>query len=226
MVVDVSDTTMAVSGTNKKMTRTELITGLGIPTALDNLSDVTITTPSNGQVLKFNGSAWINDTDATGGGGGALDDLTDVTITAAATGDLLRYNGSAWVDYADSNYAAASHTQASTTITDFAEAVDDRVSSLLVAGTDIDLTYDDPNGTLTIAVESVLDANGRVAVEKAGTLVGTRRTLNFIEGSNVTLTIADDSGNEEVDITIAASGGGGSFDPQAGNFVVAVHVFG
>jgi hypothetical protein len=36
-------------------------------------------------VLKWNGSAWINDTDATGGGGGALDDLTDVTITAAAT---------------------------------------------------------------------------------------------------------------------------------------------
>lgn len=56
-----------------------------------------------------------------------------------------------------------------------------------------------------------LDQNGnaRVAVSKAGTLVGTRRKINFIEGSNVTLTIADDSGNEEVDVTIAASGGGG-----------------
>ena len=30
--------------------------------------------------------------------------------------------------------------------------------------------------------------------------------LNFIEGSNVTLTVADDTGNGEVDITIAAAG--------------------
>jgi hypothetical protein len=37
--------------------------------ALDDLSDVVITTPSSGQVLKFNGSEWVNDTDATGTGG-------------------------------------------------------------------------------------------------------------------------------------------------------------
>ena len=35
-----------------------------------------------------------------------------------------------------------------------------------------------------------------------------RSVLNFIEGSNVTLTIADDAGGNEVDITIATSGGG------------------
>lgn len=74
---------------------------------LDGLSDVIITAPSTGQVVKYNGTNWINDTDATGGGGGALDDLTDVTITAAATGDLLRYNGSAWVDSPDSAYQPA-----------------------------------------------------------------------------------------------------------------------
>jgi hypothetical protein len=37
--------------------------------------------------------------------------------------------------------------------------------------------------------------------------VFTRRQLNFIEGTNVTLTVADDAGNDEVDITIASSGG-------------------
>jgi hypothetical protein len=36
---------------------------------LDKLDDVTISSPSNGQVLKYNGSAWINDTDSTGSGG-------------------------------------------------------------------------------------------------------------------------------------------------------------
>jgi hypothetical protein len=50
---------------------------------------------------------------------------------------------------------------------------------------------------------------GAVTVEKNGTAVATRRNVNFIEGTNITLTIADDSANDEVDITIAASGGGG-----------------
>jgi len=46
-------------------------------------------------------------------------------------------------------------------------------------------------------------------IRKAGTLIGKRKTLNFIEGSNVTLTVADDSANDRVNITIASSGGGG-----------------
>lgn len=48
-----------------------------------------------------------------------------------------------------------------------------------------------------------------IDVKKAGTLVGTRGGINFIEGSNVTLTVADDASNDEVDVTIAASGGAG-----------------
>ena len=44
-----------------------------------------------------------------------------------------------------------------------------------------------------------------VRVAKAGTDVGTRNRLNFIEGANVTLTIADDAGSDEVDVTVAAS---------------------
>ena len=42
-----------------------------------------------------------------------------------------------------------------------------------------------------------------------GSAAGTRRKINFIAGSNVTITAADDSGNEEVDVTINATGGGG-----------------
>ena len=33
--------------------------------SLTELSDVTITSPTNTQVLKYNGTIWINDTDAT-----------------------------------------------------------------------------------------------------------------------------------------------------------------
>src|SRR5262245_46226094 len=40
----------------------------------------------------------------------------------------------------------------------------------------------------------------------------TRRRLNFIEGTNVTLTVADDAGDNEVDVTIATSSGGTTLD--------------
>lgn len=51
---------------------------------LNVLSDVTISSPANGQVLKFNGSAWVNDTDATGGGGSLTDgDKGDVTVSSS-----------------------------------------------------------------------------------------------------------------------------------------------
>ncbi len=50
----------------------------------------------------------------------------------------------------------------------------------------------------------------RVTVRKnSGADVGTRARINLIEGSNITLTVADDAGGGEVDVTIAASGGGG-----------------
>ena len=56
-----------------------------------------------------------------------------------------------------------------------------------------------------------LNNNARVTVRKnSGSNTGTRRRLNFIEGSNITITTADDATDEEIDITISATGGGGS----------------
>lgn len=39
---------------------------VNVTPALDDLTDVTITSASNGQVLKYNGTAWVNDTVASG----------------------------------------------------------------------------------------------------------------------------------------------------------------
>jgi hypothetical protein len=58
-------------------------------------------------------------------------------------------------------------------------------------------------------------------IRKAGTLIGKRKTLNFIEGSNVTLTVADDSANDMVNITIASSGGGGGVTSVSGTSPIA-----
>ena len=45
----------------------------------------------------------------------------------------------------------------------------------------------------------------QVEVAKAGTLQGTRKRINFIDGANATVTVADNSGNNRVDVTIAAT---------------------
>ena len=62
---------------------------------LDSLTDVVISTPSNNQFLKYNGSAWVNATTAEIQN---ITDLADVTITSAANNQFIRYNGSAWIN--------------------------------------------------------------------------------------------------------------------------------
>jgi hypothetical protein len=52
--------------------------------------------------------------------------------------------------------------------------------------------------------------NQKVEIMNNGTSVGTRKTVNFIPGTNVTYTIADNGGSDRVDVTINSSGGGGS----------------
>lgn len=63
--------------------------------ALDDLSDVAITIPEDGDVLTYHqGSGmWVNDGPQAGGGGASeLDDLDDVAITDPQNGDGLFYN--------------------------------------------------------------------------------------------------------------------------------------
>jgi len=55
--------------------------GGGGASSLNDLSDVTINSPQENEVLKYSAGEWSNGTDATGGGGGgssAFTDLTDV----------------------------------------------------------------------------------------------------------------------------------------------------
>ncbi len=68
------------------------------------------------------------------------------------------------LDTALSGKAATSHTHTAANVTDFSEAVDDRVAALLVAGTGITLTYDDPAGTITVDA-----AGGGGTIDGSGT---------------------------------------------------------
>lgn len=69
--------------------------------SLRDLSDVVISSPTEGQILKYDSvfSKWIN---GTGGGGGAsdLDDLGDVVISSPLNSQILKYDSttSKWVN--------------------------------------------------------------------------------------------------------------------------------
>lgn len=78
------------------------MTWSAIPTinSLDDITDVTITSVSSGQVLKWNGTAWANAADNAGTTISSIDDINDVTITSVQNGDLLKWNGTAWVNAA------------------------------------------------------------------------------------------------------------------------------
>ncbi len=49
-------------------------------------------------------------------------------------------------------------------------------------------------------------------VKKAGSAATQRPNLNFIDGSNITITVADNSGTGATDVTVAASASGGTVD--------------
>lgn len=225
---------------------------------------------SVGQVLKWNGSAFVPAADATGGGGANVADADygDITVSglgsvwtiddgavtpsklsaafttagrnlvtaadAAAQRSLLGLGsaalaassafetagstathaaltsahgisafGSTLVGAADAatargtlgisdafilNRANHTGTQGSATISDFAEAVDDRVATLLVAGANITLNYNDATNTLTISSAGGGGGGGALADGSYGdvTVSGTG-TVITINNAAVTL---------------------------------------
>lgn len=66
--------------------------------SVNDLQDVVITSASNGQVLKYNGTNWVNAADSTGTTISSIDDINDVAITSVSEGQVLKYNGSSWIN--------------------------------------------------------------------------------------------------------------------------------
>lgn len=132
---------------------------------------------------------------------------TPLVIDAAAgTGGTLYYMDTAGTVQAISGGGGGAPSTASyITI-----SLDAGLSAERTAAATSPITLSDggANNPVTWAFDQTvaLGNNARVAVRKnTGAVVGTRRRLNFIEGNNVALTIADDAGDEEVDVTVAAT---------------------
>jgi len=157
----------------------------GLPTLDSVVTDI--------NVLKWDGTNWLSK---------ALIDNTDIDFQRGDAGDTT---------------ITATIKNDAVTFAKFQNVTDARLlgRSAGSSGDMQELTVSAPitlsGGVLDFDESANLGNNARVSVNKnSGATVGTRRRINFIEGSNVTLTISDDSGNEEVDVTIASTGGSGS----------------
>jgi hypothetical protein len=83
--------TVAATGSYNDLSNTP-----AIPANLNDLGDVTLSSPSVGQVLKYNGSVWINDADAVSPGdvvgpNGSIDN--NIVLFDGTTGLLLKDSG-------------------------------------------------------------------------------------------------------------------------------------
>lgn len=171
-----------------------------IPSILDELDDLNITSPTDGQFLKYDGatSRWIN---AAGGGGGAsaLNDLTDVTITTPAAGHGLRYNGTAWVnqvlDHADlanigTNTHAAIDTHLASTSNPHTTTIANLNDSVItaIAANEI-LKWDGVNWINNTLAEAGISAAGHTHVLTAGAtdVTATAAEVNLLDLSTLTV---------------------------------------
>ncbi len=117
--------------------------------SVGDLSDVTVTAGTNGDVLVADTGVWVDKSLSEAGiaaashthveaditdlqsyllniTGESLSDLSDVTITAIASGEILKWNGAAWINntLAEAGISAPGHTHTESDITDLAHYVD------------------------------------------------------------------------------------------------------
>lgn len=101
------------------------------------------------------------------------------------------------------DYLSVEHNSDGTLKTGGSLASKADVTRQIISGTGLsgggDLSAD---RTLSVACDTTTQ---KIRVSKGGTLQGTRQEVNLIQGSNITLTSADNAGANRVDVTIAAA---------------------
>lgn len=136
--------------------------------------------------MPTNGSPIYTPPPSTGGGGASPNPAT--SVTSSAVGDAGTVGTSL-------NYAREDHDHPRE---GFGSPATLNTDGSAADGTAVSVARSDHKH----GIPSALNANARVAVSRAGALVGTRRGINLINGSNgVSWTVNDNSGSERVDIT-------------------------
>ena len=174
-------------------------------TATQTLTNKTITGTFTGNIT---GNVTGTVSDITNHG---ISTLSDVDTATPSDGQILVYNNATSKYVPTNQNTSDSVTEGSSNLYFTNERVDDRVDSLLQAGTGITLTYDDGANTLTIGGtaqygdEDVLDFLSGTDIAGQGLIAGNGIDLTYDDTAN-TLTIHSDieSGNGLVATTEAA----------------------
>jgi len=208
--------------------------GGGGASVLDDLTDVTITAAASGEVLRYNGSAWVgaqlaytdlsgtptnvstftNDAGyLTGITAEPLGDLSDVVLTSPANGNVLSYNGTNWV-----NSAAPPADISGNSIGDLSDVTITAAATgevLRYNGTawvDAQLAYSDLSGTPTVPanigdlgdVTITAAASGEVLRYNGSAWVDAQLDYSDLTGTPALVSAIDDL--SDVTITAAAAG--------------------
>jgi hypothetical protein len=219
VVLDTDDISEGV--TNLYWTQIRFDNAFALKSIFD-LSDVIGSSPlSVGDILRYNGSDWVNEALPAG----SSDELVKVSINDTTPGYLLSkvtatsgkivltevndggdedLNINIGADIFDKTVDDTGDITEGTNLFFTNERVDDRVAALIQNGTGLSWTYNDGAGTLTGDVQDNTTTQ-RLRISKTGALVGTRQEINFIEGGGVSITVADNAGSDRVDVTISAS---------------------
>lgn len=150
----------------------------------------------------------------------------DSNNSAGISGQILSStaSGTSWI-------SASGHSHTASQIIDFNEAVDDRIGSgLFVAGTGINLNYNDTNNSFTVSVTGLISnaSNNRILTSRDSTTTGIDAETNAtFDGTTLTISGAITVDNLNLDgnilssttgnIIISPSGGGALQRDSGGN---------
>lgn len=199
--------TVATSGSYNDLTNKP-----SIPGDLSDLSDVVITSATSGQILKYDGSQWVNGTG--GGGASALDDLTDVDVTTPQNGDTLVYDSanSKWVNGAGGSGSAkqTALTQAQYDALVQAGTVDPTMEYFITDGIPASIMpWTDLTATLTAGQTSLVFSNAVITTSSTidvyvdDSFYGVNPTAITLATGSVTLTFASQASDMPVKVRVS-----------------------
>ena len=186
-----------------------------IPDELTKLLDTSITSPAEGDVLKYDSasSKWVN---GQGGSGGAsaLDDLTDVDITTPTDGQTLVYDGtnSKWVNGAGGGGSAkqTAVTQAEYSALVQAGTVDPTMEYFITDGIPYQVTpWVELIATLTAGSTTLVFTNSAITTNSTidpyvdDSFYGVNPTAVVIANGSVTLTFNEQAVDIPVKVRIS-----------------------
>ena len=150
---ELSDVTIASQQTGQILYANSPTTWVNQTPTISLNSDVTVSTPATNQILRYNGSQWINGDLSPFN----IGDLGNVDTTGAANNKILKYNGTTWV-VADDNYEDGIVNVVEDTTPQLGGDLDVQTNSIISTGSN-NITLD-PQGTGSVQILGDLTVTG------------------------------------------------------------------